>query len=87
MRYGPGQFREGGAVGRAELHHQGRDVLFDGPRRQVQAAGDLGVGEPVGDQFQDLCLAPGDACPEQFGWQAGITGAAAGRTLAGRAQQ
>jgi hypothetical protein len=87
VRRGPGQLGESGTVGRAELHHQGRDVLLDGPRRQVQAPGDLGIGEPVGDEVQHLCLAPGHAGPEQFGWQAGVAAAPARRPLAGRAQQ
>jgi hypothetical protein len=87
VRCGPGQLGEGGAVGRAELQHQGRDVLLDGPGREVQALGDLGIGEPVGHEFQHLGLAPGHPGPEQSGWQAGVASAAAGGALAGRAEQ
>jgi hypothetical protein len=87
VRRGPGQLGEGGAVGRAELQHQGRDVLFDRSGREVQAPGNLGISEPVGDEFQDFRLAPGHPGPEQAGRQAGVASAAAGGALAGRTQQ
>src|SRR5437763_16393026 len=56
----PGQLR-GGLLARAhvELGQDRRDVVGNGLRGDVQARGDLGVGQPVREQLEDLDLARG----------------------------
>ena len=45
----------------AELGEQVRHVVLDRLLGQVQLVGDLPVGEPVGDEGEDLALLPGEA--------------------------
>ena len=50
----------------AELGHDRGDVMRDGPRREIEPLGDLGVGQVLGDQRQNLHLSPGQkgrVCP------------------------
>ncbi len=47
----------GGAVLDAELAVDGREVGVDGARAEEEASGDVGVGQPLGDQPQHLRLA------------------------------
>jgi hypothetical protein len=54
-RAGEGRHRgEGAPVGRCELAEQRRDVGLDGPHRDVQLGGDLGVAQPLADERQHL---------------------------------
>src|SRR6266567_7125063 len=60
-----------GAVGQAGLHERAADVALDGPHRQVQACGDLAVGESLGDQPSDLELTNAHAvCGDA--WRSGV---------------
>src|SRR6185437_6576330 len=45
------------AAAHAELAQDRRDVMVDGFLRHVEAAGDLGVGRAVAQQFEDLDFA------------------------------
>jgi hypothetical protein len=55
-RHRAGQLGQVPAVGRPELAQQRRDVALDGPHRDVQAVGDLGVGQVLPDGGQHLGL-------------------------------
>jgi hypothetical protein len=52
--------RQGPTVGDAELAEQRRDVALDRPHGDVQAGGDLGVGQVPGERVEDLGLPGGD---------------------------
>lgn len=48
-----------GAVGDVELGQDGAHVVTDRLRRKVEAFGDLGVRQPLGQQAEDVSLGPG----------------------------
>src|SRR5216684_7375035 len=60
-----------GAVGQAGLHERAAHVALDGPHRQVQACGDLAVGESLSDQSTDLELTNAHAVSGDA-WRSGV---------------
>src|SRR5215211_180439 len=68
---GPGRLAPGADV---ELGQDGGHVVVDGPDRDDQAAGDLGVGQALGEQLKDLELAVGEAGRVGPGAVAGAAG-------------
>src|SRR6516225_607004 len=61
------------SAGYPEFGQDGRDVVVDGPGRQDEAFGDVGVAEPAGQEPQDIDLTGAE------------TGGAGGRCWAGSA--
>ena len=59
------------AVGGAELGEDRADVVLDGAGAQVEAVGDLGVGEALAEQGEHVELAGGEAAGEGGGVRVG----------------
>ena len=75
----------GGPVGRAELVVEPEHVVLDRARGEEERGADLGVGEPVADEPQDLALARREA-HVAGGGGLGLAGAAAGELVHGAQQ-
>src|SRR3954454_10661082 len=62
-----GPARELAAAPQPGLVANPSEVVLHGPRRRVDRLADLAVGEPLGDQPQDLVLARGQRRPQRPG--------------------
>jgi hypothetical protein len=71
------------AVAQSELGHYPADVDLDGARGQVQAAGDLAVGQARGDEGEDVLLAAGQREADLLGAPVVGSPAVSERALAG----
>ena len=56
-----------GAGAHTELAECAADVGLDGGDRHQEGCGDLGVGEPVGDECDDLAFGRGEGVPATRG--------------------
>jgi hypothetical protein len=66
-------------VAQVELGQYPADVDLHGARGQVQAGGDLGIGQADGDESEDVLLTAGEGSADLLGWPAaGLLGGLGG---------